>query len=191
VALFCGLAPWYVLGPAIAREQYHHLSVYGFLETSVGVGTIMGAILGIGWRPRYPMRTAMLAIAVWPLCAILYASGVTLVLVLPAGVVAGISVSLFDVWWMTALAERIDPDALSRVSAFDWMVSGALVPFGYLLAGPLAADLGTVNVMIGGCVLAFLAFMLGLLPHETRMLERLHDEPTTQPPAEQLRPLGY
>jgi hypothetical protein len=155
------------------------------------VGTIVGAILGISWRPRYPMRMAMLAIAVWPLCAILYASGVTLVLVLPAGVIAGVSVSLFDVWWMTALAERIAPEALSRVSAFDWMVSGALVPFGYLLAGPLAAQLGTVNVMIGGCVLAFLAFMLGLLPLETRMLERLPAESAAQSPVEQLRPLGY
>ncbi len=174
VALFCGLAPWFVLGPAIARQQYGHLSVYGVIETSIGLGTVIGSIVGIGWRPRHPMRMAMFAAVVWPPAAILYATGVTLALVIPATVLAGVGIALFDVWWMTALAERIPPQSLSRVSSYDWMVSYALLPFGFLLAGPLASQLGTVNVMAGGSALAFIAFAVGMLPRETRMLERLN-----------------
>jgi hypothetical protein len=59
-ALFFALAPWFVLGPIIARGQYGHVSVYGILEATVGLGTILGALAGVGWRPRFPMRTAML-----------------------------------------------------------------------------------------------------------------------------------
>jgi hypothetical protein len=53
------------------------------------------------------------------------------------------------------------------------MVSGGLLPLGYVLAGPLAAALGQVEVVVGGSVLAFLAFALGLLPRGTRNLQRL------------------
>lgn len=173
IALFCGLAPWFVLGPAIARQQYGQLSVYGVIETAIGFGTILGSVSGINWRPRHPMRLAMLAMLVWPLDAILYATGVTLLIVLPATVLAGAGIGLFNVWWMTALAERIPPGSLSRVSSYDWMVSYALLPIGYIAAGPLAQQLGAVTVLVGGSVLAFLAFVLGLLPRETRMLERL------------------
>jgi MFS family permease len=186
VALFCALAPWYVLGPAVAREQYGHIAIYGVVETSIGLGTIIGSLIGIGWRPRHPMRLAMLAIILWPLSAILYASGVTLVLVVPAVVIAGVGIALFDVWWMTALAERIPPQALSRVTSYDWMVSNALLPLGYIIAGPLAAELGAVNVMVGGSSLACVAFALGLLPRETRMLERLGTS-TIEPPSDELR----
>jgi MFS family permease len=173
VALFCGLAPWFVLGPVVARQQYGHLGVYGIVEAAFGFGTVLGSLTGVGWRPRFPMRLAMLAMLLWPLSSILYATGVTLVLVVPASIVAGAGLALFDVWWLTALAERIPPEKLSRVTSYDWMVSLGLLPLGYVLAGPLASALGAVEVLIGGSVLAFLAFALGLLPRETRRLERL------------------
>jgi MFS family permease len=173
MALFCGLAPWFVLGPIVAREQYGDIAVYGLVAAALGLGTILGSLIGIGWRPRYPLRMAMLAITLWPCAAILYAAGATLVVVIPVTVLAGSGTALFDVWWGTALAERIPPEMLSRVTSYDWMVSLALLPLGYALAGPLAGALGAVNVLLGGSLLACLAFALGLLPRETRMLERL------------------
>lgn len=181
VALFCGLASWYVLGPVVAREQYGHLAVYGVVEAAIGFGTIVGALVGVSWRPRYPLRLGMLATLLWPLSAILYAAGVTLVVVLPASVLAGAGFALFDVWWLTALAERIPPQALSRVTAYDWMVSLGLLPLGYAVMGPLAAQLGAIDVLLGASALAAFAFALGLLPRQTRMLERLgEDQRTTE-----------
>jgi len=175
-ALFFGLAPWFVLGPLVARQQYGHIAIYGVVEAALGLGTILGSLAGVGWRPRYPLRLAMLAILLWPIAGILYATGVSLLIVIPATVVAGGGIALFDVWWLTALAERIPPDKLSRVTSYDWMVSGGLLPLGFILAGPLAAALGPVEVVIGGSALAFIALALGLLPRETRMLERLELE---------------
>ncbi|HEY2216593.1 MAG TPA: hypothetical protein VGH21_03795, partial [Solirubrobacteraceae bacterium] len=139
----------------------------------LGIGTIAGSLLGIAWRPRFPMRAAMLAIVLWPAAAVLYAAGVTLIVVVPAMLLGGVGIAVFDVWWTTALAERIPPDKLSRVSSYDWMVSLALLPLGYVLAGPLAGALGAVEVLLVGSVLAAIALALGLLPRETRMLRRL------------------
>ena len=173
VALFCGLAPWFVLGPVVAREQYGHIAVYGLVEASLGFGTIIGSFVGVGWRPRFPMRMAMLAILLWPVAAILYAAGVTLVLVVPVTVIGGTGIALFDVWWLTALAERIPPEKLSRVTSYDWMVSLGLLPLGYALAGPLAGALGAVSVVLAARRSRMIAFACGLLPRETRKLERL------------------
>jgi MFS family permease len=173
VALFTGLAPWFVLGPLVAREQYGDIGIYGVVSAVLGVGTIVGSLIGIGWRPRFPMRAAMLAIILWPAAAVLYGLGATLFIVVPAMLIGGGGIALFDVWWTTALAERIPADKLSRVSSYDWMVSLALLPLGYVLAGPLASTLGAVEVLIGGSLLAAIALALGLLPRQTRMLERL------------------
>ncbi len=172
-ALFTGLAPWFVLGPVVAREQYGEIGVYGLVSAVLGIGTIAGSLLGISWRPRLPMRAAMLAILLWPGAAVLYAAGVTLWIVLPATLIGGGGIALFDVWWLTALAERIPADKLSRVSSYDWMVSLALLPLGYVLAGPLAHALGAVEVLLGGSALAGIALALGLLPRQTRTLRSL------------------
>ena len=86
---------------------------------------------------------------------------------------AGTGVALFDVWWVTALAERIPPDKLSRVVSYDWLVSLGLLPLGFVLAGPAADAIGATEVLLGGAVIACASLALGLLPRETRMLERL------------------
>jgi hypothetical protein len=73
------------------------------------------------------------------------------------------------------------------VTSYDWTVSLGLVPLGYVLAGPAAGALGASEVLLGGALVAFVVLALGLLPRETRMLERLHDDsafpplPETQP----------
>jgi MFS family permease len=176
VAVFAAFAPWAVLGPSLAREQYGGIGIFGVVGAALGAGTIAGSLVGIRWRPRYPMRLAMLAILLWPAVTILYAAGVALAVVIPSFVIAGAGIALFDVWWLTALAERIPPDRLSRVTSYDWMVSLALVPLGYILAGPLADAVGAQEVLLGGATLAFVALGLGLLPVQTRMLERIEGE---------------
>ena len=90
--------------------------------------------------------------------------------------IAGTGIALFDVWWLTALAERIPPDKLSRVTSYDWMVSLGLVPLGYLLAGPLAGAFGAVDVLLAGSALGLLVLAMGSLPRQTRMLERVRPE---------------
>ena len=184
VALFAGLAPWFVLGPGVAREQYGTIAVFGIVASALGAGTIAGSVIGARWRPRHPMRLAMLAIVLWPLSIILYAAGLTLAIVIPATVIAGAGVALFDVWWETALAERIPPELLSRVSSYDWMVSLGLLPLGLLVAGPLAATFGSVDVLLGGSAIAVAAYLAGLLPRGTRMLERLGEASAGRPIAE-------
>jgi len=62
---------------------------------------------------------------------------------------------------------------LSRVSAYDWMGSLALVPLGYLLSGPLGEALGSAEVLAAGAAVATLAVAASLFVREIWTMRRL------------------
>jgi MFS family permease len=168
-----GYAPLYVLGPTIAEETYDAPAVFGVVTAAYGAGALAGALVGFRWRPRRPMLAAFAVIAVWPVGLVCFALGAPVAIVLPLTFATGIGFALFDVFWNTTMAEQIPPNALSRASAWEWMGSLVLLPVGYLLAGPLAEATSTETVLVGGAILTATVLSLGLLPRETRTLERV------------------
>jgi hypothetical protein len=172
-AVLLAFAPWFTLGPTVTEDVYGSTGVFGVLVAVAGAGTIVGAVTGFRWRPLHPLRTGMLLVLSWPLSAFAVALALPLGLVVPAFLLAGFGMALFGIWWETALAERVPPHLLSRVSAYDWMVSLSLLPLGYLLAGPLGEALGAQAVLAAGAAAATLALAAGLLVRETRTLRRL------------------
>ena len=182
VTLLAGMAPFFVLGAAIGEEQYGSAWVYGAVQAIWGCGTLAGALLGVRWRPRLPMRTAMLWTLPWPLCLAAFALGAPVPLLVAATALAGFGLGCFGVWWETALAQRIPPHLLSRVSAYDWMGSLALLPLGYVLAGVIGDAAGAPETLAAGSAVCLVALALGLLPRETRTLPRLPRRPTAAVP---------
>ena len=176
VSMLTALAPFFVLGATVAKSVYGSEAVFGWTNAAWGAGTMAGAIAGTRWRPRRPMLAGMLASIPWPAAVALYAYGPPLGLLYPAMAVAGAGVGVFAVWWETALAQRIPPHLLSRVSAWDWMGSLALLPLGYVLAGPVANRLGSIHVLVAGGAIGLLAMVIGSLPRSTRTLLRVDDD---------------
>lgn len=172
VALLVAIAPLYTLGPSVSGEVYGDRGVFAQVLSAFGLGTLLGALLGVRWRPRRPIWAANLATLPWALGMVAFPLGLPVALLLGGWVVAGAGIGLFAVWWETALAERIPPHLLSRVTAFDWMGSLGLLPLGYLLAGPLAAALGGREVLVAGGTLAALIILAVLLVPDVRRLER-------------------
>ena len=173
--LMLSLAPWFVLGPIVAKQLYGSGTIYGLHETVFGIGMISGALLGTRLRPERPLRAALLMMIPWPLQFIFFGLGVPIAVLLPAALAAGAGLGVYQVFWESALAHWIPPETLSRVSSWDWMGSTVLMPLGFVLAGPLAtvidpATLIVIGGVIGGCCIA-----LASLPTETRQLRRAPD----------------
>jgi MFS family permease len=173
LGLLAGFGPWMTLGPTVSIEHYDTRAVYGILVSAMGAGTVIGAVIGFRWRPRYPMRAGMLLCLPFPLAVCLFALGLPVAMLVGLFVLTGVGIALFGIWWETALAERIPPHTLSRVTAYDWMGSLALLPIGYVLAGPLGEALGAVEVLAVGSALAAVAFGASLLVPGVWRLERL------------------
>jgi len=158
--LVVALAPYTVLGPTVAEEQYGSKAVFGTLAAALGLGTVCGALVGFRWRPDRPMLAGMVVTLGWPAAIALFALGLPVPLLVIVFFASGVGIALFDVWWHTALQQRIPAHSLSRVSSYDWMGSLALLPVGYLLAGPIGEAVGNTEVLaIGGLIALFLALL--------------------------------
>jgi len=169
-AVLCVYAPWYSLAPVIARDTYGGAGVFGVLESVAGLGAVIGAVLALRWRPARPLRTGLLLVFAWPLQDGMFALGAPLPAVVLGAFATGFGFSLLMIWWETALAHHIPPSAISRVSAWDWMGSLALLPVGYLVAGPLASVLGPETVLGVGSAIGLVLLAVGLTPRATREL---------------------
>lgn len=169
-SVLCVYAQWYSLAPVIARDLYGSAGVFGALESLAGAGAVCGAVVGLRWRPARPMRAAMLLVLVWPLQNGTLALGAPVAVVVVFAFATGFAFSLMMIWWETALAQHIPAAALSRVSAWDWMGSLALMPLGFAVAGPLAASFGARTVLGLGSAIGFVLLICGLVPRATRQL---------------------
>jgi MFS family permease len=169
-AVLCAYAQWYALAPVLSRDIYGSAGVFGLLESVTGAGAVIGALLGIRWRPRHPMVIGLVLTLLWPLQSLAFAAAAPLVVVVVLAFGAGLGFTLFEVWWATALVRHIPPQALSRVSAYDWMGSLALLPLGFAIAGPLASALGARAVLSVGAACALVLLILALAPRGTRQL---------------------
>ncbi len=180
-SLLLALGPFFVLGAAVSDDVYGTDAVYGLANAAWGVGTVSGALWGARWRPRHPIAAGQVAAVPWPACIAVFAVGPPLPVLYAAMGVAGLGIGLFAVWWETALAQRIPPHLLSRISAWDYMGSLALLPLGYTLSGPVAALVGRAEVLLYGGLAATVVMGLALLSRDVRTLPRLEPAPLLVP----------
>jgi hypothetical protein len=122
------------------------------------------------WHPRHPLRLGLALGMVWSLLGVLLALGPPRGILVAGALVSGAAGALTGIWWETSLARHIPADALSRVSAWDYMGSMALVPLGYAVVGPLASAFGVRWVLGIGGVLGMLFAGAALIPKSVRSL---------------------
>src|ERR1700759_264473 len=66
VAVLSAYAQWYALAPLVAKQLYGSAGVFGLLESAAGGGALVGALVGIRWRPRRPMLVGLVLTLIWP-----------------------------------------------------------------------------------------------------------------------------
>jgi hypothetical protein len=131
-----------VYGPLVARDHLGGAGPWGLALGASGAGMVVGALLMTRWKPRRLLLAGTLC--VFPLAM----PSAALAVQVPVGVlcavmfVTGMTVEVFGVSWMTALHQEIPEDKLSRISAYDWFGSVALVPLATALAGPAETAFG-------------------------------------------------
>ncbi|MFF8909921.1 MFS transporter [Streptomyces olivaceoviridis] len=181
-----------VYGPLVARDSLGGAGPWGLALAAFGAGTVVGALLMTRWKPRRLLLAGTLC--VFPLAL----PGAALAVPVPAGVlygvmfVAGTTVEVFGVSWMTALHQEIPEDKLSRVSAYDWFGSVSLMPLATALAGPAEAAVGRTAALWGCAGLVVLVTALVLLVPDVRDLTR-RTHPVAgspAPSADAERPVG-
>lgn len=161
-----------VYGPLVARDELGGPGPWGFALAAFGAGTLGGAFLMTRWKPRRLLLAGSLC--VFPLALPSAALAVPLPVAALAGVMllTGVSVEVFGVSWMTALSQEIPEEKLSRVSAYDWLGSIAMVPLATALAGPAQDAVGRTPALWGCSALVALLTAAVLCVPDVRRLTR-------------------
>jgi MFS family permease len=186
------MAAWYgafqVLGPVVAQAHLGGPAAWGLITAAESVGLIVGGILSLRFTPRRPMLFVVLiggAIALSPLSlAMLW----PLPVICLASFGLGITIEMMMVQWTVALARKIPPEKLARVSAYDGLGSVMAMPIGALVAGPIAAVAGVPATQYGAAVLIIVASALALIPRDVRRMRS--DQPSSAQPSSARPPAG-
>jgi len=166
-----------VYGPLVARDSLGGAGPWGLALAAFGAGTVGGALLMTRWKPRRLLLAGMLCI--FPLAL----PSAALAVPVPVGVlcvvmfVAGATVEVFGVSWMTALHQEIPEEKLSRIAAYDWLGSIALMPVAAAAAGPAESAFGRTTALWGCAALVALVTAGALCVPEVRNLRRRTGSP--------------
>jgi MFS family permease len=145
-------APFFVLGPYIAKQSLGGAGAWTVVVTGEAVGALAGGVIGLRLRPPRAMLVIGSLFTVTALQSILLAERAPVATIAGAAVLAGFAFSFATVVWDTSLQRVIAPDKLSRVSAYNWLGAMAFLPAGYAIAGPVADLVGTSTSLWAGAV---------------------------------------
>jgi predicted MFS family arabinose efflux permease len=166
--LYIGLVygPWQVLGPEVAKTSLGGAGAWAAITAAMGLGALLGAVVGLRWRPRYPLRVAFVwFLLVGPALIALVAAHAPLGVIIGVALLEGSTGTVFNLLWYTALQREIPPGELSRVISWDYIGVLALQPLGQAAAGPVAAGLGVSATLYGSAALfAVLALAVLAIP---------------------------
>ncbi len=162
-----------VLAPLICRQHYGGAAAYASLGVVFAAGMLVGGATMLSFKPRHPLRAGVLAYTPAMLPGVALGLHAPIYVVGVLQFVSGVGMTMSNTFLWTALQEQIPPEAMSRVSSFEYGGSLSVTPIGYALAGPLAVAIGPGPALIVMCGTAVLLNPLVLLVREVRNLTRV------------------
>jgi hypothetical protein len=161
-----------VYGPIVSAHRLGGAGPWGAALAADGLGMVLGGVATLRWRPRRMLLAGVLSVFPYALPAFALAVAVPPVALVGVMLVAGASIEVFGVSWMTTLHQEIPTGLLSRVSSYDWLGSVAMLPIGTAVAGPVSAALGISGALWACGALIVLLTSAVLLAPEVRRLTR-------------------
>ena len=139
----------FVLGPVLMEREYGGAASWAVIVAAFGVGSILGDLVTLRWKPRRALRVSVLCLIVASCQAAIIGSGLPVWGIAVLEAFSALCVTAFFVLWETSLQEHIPQRSLSRVSSYDMFVSVGLVPVGVAIAGPVAEAIGMQTTLYG------------------------------------------
>jgi MFS family permease len=166
--VMCWAAAENVLGPLIALEHFNGPKSWSFVISAESAGLIVGSLIAIKVKPKFPMRFLMLSsftitFYIWSL-----AKPQSLLLIAFGAFLFGITLDLWGTLWNTALQRKVPRESLSRVASFDAMGSMMFRPIGLAIAAPLSTLVGIENFLQIMAAITVVAIVLPLLDPQVR-----------------------
>jgi hypothetical protein len=159
-----------VIGPVVAKRSLGGADAWGMIAAAYGFGLVAGGAVALRAHFPRPMLAATLTCFGNVLLPLLLIAPSPVAWIAAGAFVAGVGHEIFGVLWNTTLHTRVDPAALSRVSAYDVVGSIALVPLGEVAAGFSVETFGAPVTLLAALATVVVPTSLVLLVPEVRHL---------------------
>ncbi|WP_230858822.1 MFS transporter [Actinoplanes aureus] len=173
IFLFGPLIP---LGAVLVSEELG-ASAYGWMQSAVGAGTVLGGLVALRWKPGRPLAAGAVALFGYVLMPAAIALHASLPPLLLAAGISGFSWAFWSIMWQTSVQTQVSPDVLNRVTSYEVLGSTGSLPIGQALAGPVAGVVGAERVLGTSVLVGLLGCTTLLLVPAVRRLRRAVEDP--------------
>jgi MFS family permease len=171
------VAAFFVLGPVITDRELNGARDWGLILAGNAIGSVLGSVLALRFRPQRPLATGFALITVAALQPLLLIRPFPALAIAAAGLLAWVTLSFSVTLWHTTLQELIPREALSRVISYDWLGSLVLMPLGFAVAGPVSKAIGIdTTLWLSAGLLLVSSAAIALVP-SVRSITRKSAEP--------------
>jgi hypothetical protein len=177
------LAPFWVLTPIVAKDELGGAGAYATILAAMGIGSILGGIVALRVEPPRPLAAAFAMVLLEVPLYLAVAGAAPVALIAAFAFVGATGLNFASTLWLTVLQANVPERALSRVSSYDWLGSLVFLPVGYLLAGPVAAVVGTAETLVFAAVWTLVSTSVLLSLEAVRSVRRARRKPALEPAA--------
>ena len=139
---------WAVLGPKVVNDRLGGPRAWTEIVVSGGLGAIVGGAIALRYRPGRPLVACVLTPLPYSLQLIALAFEAPVWVIAAAAFVSGMGIAVHLALWFTTFQQEVPEHARSRVSSYDALGSFILNPLGAVIAGPVAAGMGTRGALL-------------------------------------------
>ena len=161
-----------VLGPIVFAKELGGAGEWGIAMSIGAAGALAGSLVALRWRPERPLVATFLVWSLGPLPPLALIAPLPPVVV---GVAAALwlgGIALGSAIWEATVQELIPRDKLSRVDSIDWMISLVFQPFGFALAGAVAATIGFDTTLVIAAAISGIVYLAVLALPSLRAIRR-------------------
>ena len=169
------ITAFFVLGPVIAARNLGGPSAWGLIAASLGVGLLVGGLVALRYQPSRPLVVANLALSLASLELLSLVPPFPLLVIAASCVIGYGALSFLNEIYGSTMQQLIPSAVMSRVDAYDSLISAIAMPVGYVLAGPTAAHFGERPTLIVAALLIAVPSSLLIAAPAIRRVRRLAD----------------
>ncbi|GAB1819217.1 MFS transporter [Herbidospora sp. RD11066] len=141
--------PMWPVGAQVISES-HDSTAYVVAITGEGLGSILGGLVAMRYRPSRPLFSGALAMIAFMAMPLVVALAAPVPVIVFGFTLAGAAWAFWSVMWATSVQTQVPGEVLNRVTAYEVAGSVLSIPIGQAL-GPIVGEaVGARNVLLAG-----------------------------------------
>lgn len=164
---FFGWSVLTVAGPGVLRDGYGTIAAWGWLQSALAAGSLLGALVAARVRTAAVARWALVSLCPALLLGVALSFHVGLGWVLVVAAVTGAAMTAGGVLWQSAVQREVPPARMGQVFGYDYLFSEAINPVGLLFVPVLVGVAGGQELLLrysGGALLVAVLLIAVVAP---------------------------